>query len=97
VLSETSVTNYHYILGNIPEERRSYSRRGRSLKYGLRTKWGVCVSGRMYRHLQSLELFGLSVLIPNEDRGCTVVKVLCYKSEGRWFDRRWCHWNFSLT
>ena len=31
------------------------------------------------------------------DRGSTVVKVLCYKSEGRWFDPRWCHWNFSLT
>ena len=23
--------------------------------------------------------------------------VLNYKSEGRWFDPRWCHWNFSLT
>jgi hypothetical protein len=32
-----------------------------------------------------------------EDRGGTVVKVLCYKSEGRWFDCRWCQWNFSLT
>jgi len=31
------------------------------------------------------------------DRGSTVVKVLCYKSEGRWFDPRWCHWNVSLT
>ena len=29
--------------------------------------------------------------------GDTVVKVLCYKSEGRWFDPRLCHWNFSLT
>jgi len=29
-------------------------------------------------------------------RGSTVVKVLCYKSEGRWFDSRWCNWNFSL-
>ena len=29
--------------------------------------------------------------------GGTVVNVLCYKSEGRWFDSRWCHWNFSLT
>jgi hypothetical protein len=27
----------------------------------------------------------------------TVVKVLGYKSEGRWLDCRWCHWNFSLT
>jgi hypothetical protein len=31
------------------------------------------------------------------DRGGTVVKVPCYKSEGRWFDSRRCHWNFSLT
>ena len=29
--------------------------------------------------------------------GGTVVKALCYKSEGRWFDSRWFHWNFSLT
>jgi len=28
------------------------------------------------------------------DRGSTVVKVLCYNSEGRWFDRSWCQWNF---
>ena len=32
-----------------------------------------------------------------EDRDSTVVKVLCYKSEGRWFDPSWCQWNFSLT
>ena len=25
---------------------------------------------------------------------CTVVKVLYYKSEGRWFDPSWCHWIF---
>ena len=31
------------------------------------------------------------------DRGGTVVKALCYKPEGRWFDSRWCHWNFSFT
>jgi len=29
-------------------------------------------------------------------RGSTAVKVLCYKSEGRWFDPNWCHWKFSL-
>ena len=41
---------------------------------------------------------GLSVVLFNRrDRGSTVVKALCYKSEGRWFDSRWCHWNFSLT
>jgi hypothetical protein len=26
-----------------------------------------------------------------EDRGSTVVKVQRYKSEGRWFDPKWCH------
>jgi len=25
------------------------------------------------------------------NRGSTVVKLLCYKSEGGWFDSRWCH------
>ena len=30
-------------------------------------------------------------------RGSSVVKVLCYKSEGRCFDLSWYHWNFSLT
>jgi len=39
----------------------------------------------------------INVLIFDEDRGSTVVKVLCYKSEGLWFDFRWCHWNFSFT
>ena len=31
------------------------------------------------------------------DSGSTVVKLLRYKSEGRWFDSSWFHWNFSLT
>jgi hypothetical protein len=26
--------------------------------------------------------------------GNTVVKVLCYNSEGRWFDPSWCYWIF---
>ena len=25
-----------------------------------------------------------------------MIKTLCYKSEGRWFDSRWCHSNLSL-
>ena len=37
------------------------------------------------------------ILFVSEDRDSTVVKVLCYKSEGRWFDPNWCHWNFSLA
>jgi len=38
----------------------------------------------------------LPLPICSGDRSITVVKVLCYKSEGRWFDPSWCHWNFSL-
>ena len=38
----------------------------------------------------------IATLISGGGGGSTVVKVLCYKSEGRWFDCR-CHWNFSLT
>jgi len=26
-----------------------------------------------------------------------LMKALHYKSEGRGFDSRWCHWNFLLT
>jgi len=26
-----------------------------------------------------------------------LVEALRYKSEGRGFDSRWCHWNFPLT
>jgi len=35
-----------------------------------------------------------SVLYIFGDRGGTAVKVLCYKSEGRWFDPSWCQWIF---
>ena len=34
------------------------------------------------------------VLEAARDRGSTVVKLLCYKSEGRWFDPSWCQWIF---
>jgi len=28
------------------------------------------------------------------DRRSALVKVLCYKSVGRWLDSWWWHWNF---
>jgi hypothetical protein len=39
----------------------------------------------------------LHISIKGTYRGGTVVKVLCYKPESRWFDSKWCHWNFPLT
>ena len=35
-----------------------------------------------------------SLLLVIGDRDSTVVKVLCYKSEGRWFNPSWCQWIF---
>jgi len=38
------------------------------------------------------------ILLADGNRGSTVVKELCYKSEGRWFDPKknpsWCQWIF---
>ena len=31
------------------------------------------------------------LLIVSGDRGTIVVNVMCYISEGRWFDPSWCH------
>ena len=50
-----------------------------------------------YQNLTALGDNFLSTSKKKGERSSTVVKVLRYKSEGRWFDPRWCHWNFSLT
>ena len=42
-------------------------------------------------------LFFVVTVYVRGDRDSTMVMMLCYKSKGRWFDPRWCHWNFSLT
>jgi hypothetical protein len=33
----------------------------------------------------------------NKHAVAQLVEALRYKPEGRGFDSRWCHWNFSLT
>jgi len=42
----------------------------------------------------TIPAFAYRYLVRLGDRGSTVVKVLCYKSEGRWFDPSWCQWIF---
>jgi hypothetical protein len=44
----------------------------------------------------------LSLKIPREylklgHAVAQLVEELLYKPEGRGFDSRWCHWNFSVT
>jgi len=42
----------------------------------------------------NLLYFYISTFRSKGDRGSTVVKVLCYKSEGRCFYHKWCQWIF---
>ena len=41
-----------------------------------------------------LLFFERTITSEDLDHGDTVVKVLCYKLEGRWFDLSWCHSKF---
>ena len=47
-------------------------------------------------HAKKLSYRFYIVPLPNRgrDRGGTVVQVLCYKSEGRWFHPSWCNLEF---
>jgi len=44
--------------------------------------------------LIKITIKNISLYRRNEDRGGTVVKVLCYKSEGHWLDPSSCQWIF---
>ena len=46
---------------------------------------------------QSVMINFISYLTEEGARGVIVFKALRYKPAGRWFDCRWCHWNFSVT
>jgi hypothetical protein len=86
---------------NTPQKSRSYLNHVVVFKYpnlrsfhSLHTRrhctlfWGTWI--------QSTSAYTIRIIC-YRDRSGTVVKVLRYKSEGRWFDSRWCHWNFLLT
>jgi len=62
------------------------------------TMYDVKVVKNLYSYSKLIAKVEITnVLDISGDRGSTVVKVLCYKSEGPWLDPSWCQWNFSLT
>ena len=58
----------------------------------------ICAHFKAYTGRRAWKAIGDRLLKPcclnRGDRGSTVVKVLCYKSEGRWFDPSLCQWIF---
>ena len=60
----------------------------------LRTAPDSCKNISLYCHLVATVIHIVSVHSQIGDRCSTVVKVLCYNSEGRWFDPSWCQWIF---
>ena len=67
------------------------------------TFWSPCMSYlcnfNWVVHLLSTDYWLLFVLswLDGGHAVAQLFEALCYKSEGRGFDSRWCHWNFSLT
>ena len=57
----------------------------------------VCMYVYLYVNLYYMYMYKHMYTYVCGDRGSTVVKVLCYNSEGRWFDPSWCQWILSLT
>jgi len=88
--------SYHGIVHGAPAHPRTRSDSNLS-----RGDKGLKPNSTSARHIQGqinpTPPLNTPVTLKPGDRGSTVVKVLCYKSEGRWFDSRWCHWNFSFT
>jgi hypothetical protein len=86
VLRQNSVLNYTHGLHNTPFEYRA----------------ATCVRARkLHTYLEMHRLIHFSsVQCKKYSWGMAVpqlVEALCYKPEGRRFESRECHWNFSLT
>jgi len=59
-------------------------------KNGTALSWSRCWGTTNPLQLPIIRM----IMLQRGDRGRTVVKVLCYKSEGRWFDPSWWQWIF---
>ena len=61
----------------------------------FRSHYGPVVDSASNRNKYHEYFLGVKAVGAYEvDRGGTVVKVLCYKLDGRGFDPSWCQWIF---
>jgi len=51
----------------------------------------------LYVFLRPRCYYFISVHMKQGHAVAQLVEALRYNSEGREFDSRWCHWNFSMT
>jgi len=65
-----------------------------SCNYTLSFALTLRKSVRLVRKLPDTVPFIDLVTALTGDCGGSVIKVLCYKSEARWFDPSWCQWIF---
>ena len=61
----------------------------------------VCQAGNFWTHPQMngfIQYTRLLMFVVVQLRAVAQLgETLRYEPEGRWFDSRWCRWNFSLT
>ena len=80
------IHKHHYFLEALAGEGVDYS-------VVIATNHGMDLSGFIPRWEQDFHSHP-SRPVPGCTRGSTVIKVLCYKSEGCWFDPSYCQWIF---
>ena len=66
-----------------------------SFQFFLLLSWFISLFNQLdAQNLFQNKFYFIPIQVSSGNLGSTVVKVLCYKSEGRWFDPSWCHWIF---
>ena len=79
----------------LQEPAMSLFRTGCVLNINLCLSISIFVNNQLDAQFFSMYVYFYSLHVSAGDRSSTVVKVLCYKSEGRWFHSSWCQLNFS--
>ena len=60
-------------------------------------EWFLSIIGRLHSTINNSIISYLQLAIHRVHAVTHLVEIMRFKSGGRWFDSRWCYWNFSLT